>query len=90
MNKKSKPDEIAQPTNYHAGSGAAEKAGSDFCPQDLPAADSTPSPAKPRDVPIGLPISQQEYERLKKEAESDNRLSSGGTHEDPSARQPDK
>ena len=89
MSKKSKPTETRQPSNEVAGSGPATRAGQSFRPQDLPEAECTPTPAKPRDVPLGLPISEKEYERLKKEAEKDNRLSGGGAQQDPSARRPD-
>jgi hypothetical protein len=66
----------------HAGRG--EAAGAAFRPADLPD-EKTKSAAEPGTVPMGLPISAEEYEELLKRARHAKLPPSGCAQEDSSA-----
>ena len=77
-------------TDSHAGESGTASEGKDFNPSDLdedaPAESSRPNEA----VPIGRPISEAEYSRLKQRARDEDLPSAGGhAQEDPSHRERD-
>ena len=80
-----KEDDDDQPT-CSAGEGGTAPAGKDFNPSDLDqdagAKSETPEPT--REVPIGRPVSEADYSRLKRRARDED-LPAGKRHaqEDP-------
>lgn len=88
-----KKEERDESETCSAGAGRGESAGESFSPSDLEdekhgAADEPARPAA--SVPIGRPVSEAEYGRLKERAERETRPSTGGSaHEDSSGRKPD-
>jgi hypothetical protein len=89
MTKKTKKKATDQSSSAAAGEGAATGAGRSISPAELPEEPSQPDPANPRTPPLGLPVSAEEYRRLKQQAEKGKPASDEIAQEDPSARQPD-
>lgn len=86
MNKttdKKKPS--AQPRGT-AHKGDAEQAGREVKPSDLTDEAKPGVPAETRHIPIGLPISQEKYDRLKERAKFDRALPKGKAQRDPASR----
>ncbi len=65
--------------------GRSADTGKSFDPLDLPE-DAPMALPRPRAIPIGQPISQQEYKKLKEKAKKSNPLSRGNAQEDSAAR----
>jgi hypothetical protein len=57
--------------------------GSPMTPDDLPDEATPADRAKPKAVPIGRPVSREQFEKLKKEAEKRRRPRQGKAQEDP-------
>lgn len=64
-------------------------AGKEYNPKDSPDDDSMAEPSTTRAVPIGRPVSDEEYRKMKERAAKDKTPSSGHAQEDPSQRKRD-
>jgi hypothetical protein len=69
------------------GWGSPAGAGQGFSPAGLPDEEPVGTPLDKKQVPIGLPISTEEYDRLKKEAKKRKARSEAITQEDPGAKE---
>jgi hypothetical protein len=76
----------------HQSSCSAEgnsSRGAEYNPSDSPDDDSPAEPSATRAVPIGRPVSDEEYRKMKERATKDQPPSGGHTQEDPSHRKRD-
>jgi hypothetical protein len=67
MNKDRKKEDSAQ-SACTALPGTSAEGGRSINPKDLPEGDDSPVYERPYSIPIGLPIKDEEYDRLKEEA----------------------
>ena len=65
--------------------GVGEVPGADFDPARLPEDETADTAAEGGEVPLGLPISPEEYKRLQKQARHLKPPSTGSAQEDPAA-----
>ena len=72
-----------------ADESSATGAGEEFNPADSPDDNSPAEPSKTRAVPIGRPVSDEEYREMKERAAKDKPPSGGHKQEDPSHRKRD-
>jgi len=63
--------------------GSGEKAGVDFRPADLPEEEAPGGAAEGGAMPLGLPISAEEYEKLQQQARHRKLPPAGGAQPDP-------
>ena len=77
--------------DYQSSCSADESspAGEEFSPSDMPESNDSSEPSKKHEVPIGRPVSDEEYRKMKERAAKDNPPSGGHTQEDPSHRKHD-
>jgi hypothetical protein len=82
-----------QDKDYQSSSSADESSststGEEFNPSDMPESSDPSEPSKTHAVPIGRPVSDEEYRKMKERAAKDNPPSGGHTQEDPSHRERD-
>lgn len=71
-------------SGWNACEGSSEESGKSVNPKDLPEHDSPATPTKYREVPIGRPITDEQYRKMKEAAEKDKPLSGGKAQVDPS------
>jgi hypothetical protein len=64
-------------------------AGEEFNPSESPDDNSPAEPSHKRAVPIGRPVSEEAYRKMKERATKDKPPSGGHTQEDPSHRKHD-
>jgi hypothetical protein len=76
-------------SDWSADKGSSESAGKDFDPSDASEKSAPAEPSVKRSVPIGRPVSDDEYRRLKERATKDQAPSGGHAQEDPSHRKRD-
>ncbi len=77
--------------DYQSSCSADESSstGEEFNPSDMPESSDPSEPSKTRSVPIGRPVSDEEYRKMKERAAKDNPPSGGHKQEDPSHRKRD-
>ena len=86
MNKTTDQKKPSAQPGGTAHKGDSEQAGREVNPSDLTDEAQPGVPAETRHIPIGLPISQEEYDRLKERAKSDHALPKGKAQQDPAPR----
>jgi hypothetical protein len=72
--------------NTTAAGGECKEPGKEFKPSEMPEGE-IPDRSKRTPAPMGLPISDDEYERLKKKAEQEKVESEETAQQDPSAQE---
>ena len=82
MKEEDKDHQSSSSAVEHSSTGAGEE----FNPSDAPDDDATAEPSATRAVPIGRPVSDQEYRKMKERAAKDKTPSYGHAQEDPSQR----
>ena len=81
-------DEDHQPSCSAEGDSSTG-AGKEYNPLDSPDDNSPAEPSATRAVPIGRPVSDEEYRKMKERATKDQPPSGGHTQEDPAHRKHD-
>lgn len=78
-------------TDHHSSCSAEGRssAGEEFNPAESPDDNSPAEPSHKRSVPIGRPVSEEAYRKMKEKATKDKPPSGGHTQEDPSHRKHD-
>jgi hypothetical protein len=71
MNKDSDEQKESNQSACVASAGLSAGKGRSINPADLPADDDSPTQKKPRHIPLGLPISDKEYDKLKEKAKKE-------------------
>ncbi len=71
MNKDSNEQKESKQAACVAGTGSSAEKGRSINPADLPSDDDSPTHKKPRHIPLGLPISDKEYDKLKEKAKKE-------------------
>lgn len=84
-----KEEDKGHRSDWSADEGSSESAGKDFNPSDAPDKSAPAEPSVKRSVPIGRPVSEDEYRRLKERATKDPAPSGGHAQEDSSHRKRD-
>jgi hypothetical protein len=75
----------ADPSDSTTGETASAAAGRAMNPASLPADKPAPEPVDPEPIPIGLPVSETEYRRLKEAARKGTKPPASCAQEDPTA-----
>jgi hypothetical protein len=83
--KAAKPKTTNQNQSIYAGQSGSSEPGQDMNPRELVSDDVVQGSAAPQTIPIGIPISAQEYRRLKERAGKTKSKSGGDAQEDPDA-----
>lgn len=64
-------DRQANETDWTACEGFSEESGKSINPGNLPEDEPSPDPTEYKEIPIGLPISHEQYKALKEVAKKD-------------------
>jgi hypothetical protein len=79
-----KKDEKENQSGWTACEGASEASGKSVDPKDLPEADTSTAPTTYKEVPVGRPVSDEQYKKMKEAAEKGKPPSGGKSQVDPS------
>ena len=79
-----KNHENANQSGWTACEGVSEESGKTVNPKDLPEDDTPANPTTYREVPIGKPVSDEQYRKMKEAAEKGKPPSGGKSQVDPS------
>lgn len=72
-----------------ADESSSASTGKEFNPSDMPESSEPSEPSKKRAVPIGRPVRDEDYRKMKERAAKDKPPSGGHKQEDPSHRKRD-
>jgi hypothetical protein len=84
-----KDDDKDRQSEWSADEGSSASTGEDFNPSDAPEPSAPAEPSVKRSIPIGRPVSDNEYRRLKERATKDHAPSGGQAQEDAAHRKRD-
>jgi hypothetical protein len=84
-----KDEEKDHQSSWSADESSSTGTGEDFNPADLPEESAPAEPSTTRAVPIGRPVSDEEYREMKERAAKDKPPSGEHKQEDPSHRKRD-
>jgi hypothetical protein len=85
-----KDEEKDHQSSWAADESSSADTGEEFNPSDAPEEIPPAKPSVTRSVPIGRPVSDEEYREQKERAAKRNPPSGGHKQEDPSHPKPDK